>query len=533
MHATIPEQYILTTDLQIPILSYQIDFTVTYTLWGELIAATSLLDTLPINARKMMFGADFSNVRRRMAQLPQLLRYQLPLAMLGYVNSPHLQPAIQAVQIMKKSSQIDVLQLLKTHGQDSWLLFLYNADQRLPEKKLAAIIPQLGILVQGHEKKLFKAVRALQANAPQLIFMPILHALVPFQKNELRRYLYKQIGDTRLLINRDFLLYQLGEETESYLRAKIIDGLSNYTNKTVYERLIKHYKETPWTRGKNRELTALAYKIKQYQNDATITIAKDFLQLHESILASIGREILLQRGYTEAAFVELLPDLFDESLLEVQVDILLDHYLALRDRRLIPPPSQLLQLITLYGQRYPSAGSPMTLFQKLAVLFQKGFQHAHYADIYELLSYNDDRLQRSGLHLLSQLVGNFPFHKDSEIGQKIIHQLFTLAESAWSETRMESLRVLQQLALPHATADWLPTLRALTQHRAPRVATAALTTFIAVLTAHPNLQKGQLHFLVEFLNSGQEDVQKLAVEGLKMYPRQRVEKVIGGLADKG
>lgn len=531
MSDTIPEQYIITSSLQIPLSNYQVDFTVQYTLWGELIAANSLTKALPVNARKMIYGADFKNVERRIDELPQLLRYQLPLALTNNVHLPYLQPAVAAAKSAQNIEGIDLKTVLKEYCQDPWLLFFYNVEKRLPEKKLATIIPQLAILVQGNEKKIFKAVRALQKTAPQLIFMPVLHSLVPFQRAELRRYLYNQIGETRLLINRDFLLKQLAEEAESYLCAKIINGLTNYSNKIVHERLIEHYQSTKWTRGKYRELRALATKLKNYQNDAIIPIAQELLLLHDSKISGMAREMLFQRGMTEAAFVEFLPDFFDDELLVIQVDILLNHYLALQNLSLLPTPDQLLQLIMLYGQRYPSAGSPMKLFQKLALLFQKNFSPAYYVNVYELLRYNEDSLQRSGLNLLSQLIHRFPLIDADEIGTKIIRQLFTLAHTAWAETRAASLVVLQQLASQHATPDWLKSLQELSKHSNHQVQTAALQALIAVLQAHKALRKDQLRFLVSFLDSKEENIQKLALEGLQLYPRQRVEKVIGGMAD--
>ncbi|MFK7934276.1 MAG: hypothetical protein AB8G22_12260 [Saprospiraceae bacterium] len=530
MPDTIPAEYLLTTNLQIPVGSHRLDFSIQYTLWGELIKAETLIHQLPLNAQKMMYGKDFPMIKSYLDQLPQLLHYQLPLALVQNARLTYLQAAVKQARQAQSTIDLPLRVVIKRYGQDTWIRFLYNVERNLTEKKLLTITNQLILLVQGVDKKIPTAVRQLRKLAPPLIFAPIIHALIPFQKAELRRYLYQQLGEIRLLQNRDFLLQQLTVESATHLRTKIINGLQNYSNKAVHEQLIQHYQAHEWGRDKYRELAALLAKIQHYANEVTVPIAKEQLLAPDLAISELARKILLKRGFTEAALVELLPDIFDENLLEIEVNTILEHYVTLRDRSLLPPPRQLLNLITLYGQRYPSAGAPMRVFNKLAILFQKGFQQANYVDILQLLRYNDDRLQRSGMHILKSLNNSIPLPTDQDdVGYKIIRQLFTLAQTAWTETRIEALQIIQKFTESFGTAEWLTPLRDLTQYSNPTVAHLAAQIMLALLEDNEDLRKGQLPFWVETINDSHDQVRQVARSVLQLYPREKVEKMIGGL----
>ncbi|MEL7021029.1 MAG: hypothetical protein AAGK47_05435, partial [Bacteroidota bacterium] len=471
--AHIPQEYQLRTRIQVPVLSHKLDFSIHYTIWGELLQADTLVSQLPLSAQKMMYGKDFAVVSSHIEQLPQLLRYQLPLALVQNARLPYLQPAVVSARQAQQAQATSLRQIMRQYCRDRWLLFLYNVERSSSERKLLDITNQLIILVQGNDKKIFRCVRQLQQLAPPLIYIPVLHSILPFQKAELRRYLYQQLGQIRLLQNRDFLLQQLPIESATHLRTKIINGLQHYPNKVVYQQFITHYYQTDWTRDKYKELAALLERLSYYAHDDIIPIAKAELLTPNSAISEWSRKILRKRGLTEAALAELLPDIFDEELLEVTVNTALEHYVTLRNKRLLPDPHRLLDLIVLYGQRYPSAGSPMRVFHKLAILFRKNFRPEHYRDILQLLRYHDDRLQRAGLHLLHSLEDGLPLPEDPryaqtrEVGESIIRQLLLLITTAWTETRIETLHLLQKQYTHWATSDWLPVLRALAVHSNP------------------------------------------------------------------
>ncbi len=435
----LPETYMLTDRVTITTHTEQYQYRVTYSIFGEILKIELPFLKLPTNAQQLTKGKDTEKYLSELELQKNLLRYKIPLAILGFWKTDEFKQI--SISIAKRELALgtalpdDFLPLIS----DPWLSDFYlKIKQDISEKGTGDYWRGLAGLMSNDPVRLEESFRYLRAYDWKLP-AEIIGDLWPIiSDRRVLRHFYEHAHLYPSEPTKIWLLKELPSEGSTFFRGLILRGLAEFEDPLVYKTLLNHY-EAQKEMGEG-EAEILISALGTYHTPEVHAIAWRALVGRNYFAAKAAHQALSLQGVEESLMAEKLKEVILNDKYSDRMNSLLTRFQSLTNKELLLSAEQFLARAA-YAVRTHKNIRPQT---NLASLLDRTWETTTLRMIIDFLYHPEPMVRRLGLDQISSLVVQFP-KRFSQFNPDTVKRIFQLtgdANEAVSVEAVETIRVL-------------------------------------------------------------------------------------------
>lgn len=448
----LPETYILTDRITIIAKNEQYQYLVTYSIFGEILQVELPFLKLPLNAQRLTKGKDTENYLLDLASQKKLLRYKLPLAILGFWKTDEFRKISTSINTREAAlgAQLpdDFLPLIK----DPWLQDFYlKIKKDISQKGTGDFWRGLAGLMSDDPMILEESFRFLRAYRWKLPAEIIGDIWPTISDRRVLRHFYEHAHLYPFAPTQDWLLKALPNEESTFFRGLILRGLAVYSDPLIYAALLNHY-ETQKEMGEG-ESELLITALSEYNTPEVHAIAWEALTGKNYFAAKSAHQTLIKQGVPETVVAEKLTESIRDNQYSDRVNSLLSRFQSLQDTELLLSAEQFLAR-SAYAVRMHKNIRPQT---NLATLLDRTWQPNTLSILIEFLYHPEPMVRRLGLDQISSLFVQFP-NRLMQFNPDTVKRIFQLTGDATEAVRIEAVETIRVLVPKLGEGFWITNL---------------------------------------------------------------------------
>ncbi len=448
----LPEVYILTDSVTIIADNDQYQYRITYSIFGEILKIELPFLKLPPNAQQLTKGKDTENYLLRLENYKNLLRFQIPLAILGFWKSDEFLSISDSIQKRESELGNELPDNFLPFITDSWLKEFYlKIKEDIAQKGTGDFWRGLADLMSHDAMALEKSFRYLRAYFWQLP-APIIGNLWPvLSSRPVLRHFYQHAHLYPLETTKIWLLKKLSSEESTFFRGLILRGLSVYQEDVVYQALINHYQNQVEMGEGESEILISA--LSAYDTPAVKSIAWSALVGKNYFAAKAAHEVLNKQGVEEEKIAEKLTQAMLNDQYSNRVNSLLSRFQHLENTDLLLTSEQFLARAVYAVKKDKN----VRLQTNLASLLDRTWQPPTLGIIIEFLYHPEPMVRRLGLDQMSSLFVQFP-QRLKHLNPDTLKRIFQLTGDATEGVRIEAIETIRVLVPRQGQSSWIISL---------------------------------------------------------------------------
>ena len=445
----LPETYILRDSVTIIANNDQYQYRVTYSIFGEILKIELPFLKLPANARQLIKGKDTENYLLGLENYKKLLRFQIPLAILGFWRTDEFLQISSSIKERESELGEGLPDNFLPFITDPWLKEFYlKIKEDIAQKGtgdfwrgLAGLMTHDPVVMEAS----FRYLRAYSWELPAAIIgnlWPLVNSRVVLRHFYEHAHLYPSQS------NRDWLLKSLPSEESTFFRGLMLKGLSVYQDESVYQALMRHY-ETQKEMGEG-EAEILLSALSTYNTPEVQLIAWSALVGKNYFAAKAAHDVLNKQGVDEKKIAEKLTLSILNDQYSDRVNSLLSRFQDLENKDLLLSSEQFLAR-SVYAVKKHKDIRPQT---NLANLLDRTWQPGTLSIIIEFLYHPEPMVRRLGLDQIGSLFVQFP-NRLNTLKPDTLRRIFQLTSDATEAVRIEALETIRVLVPRLGQPSWI------------------------------------------------------------------------------
>ncbi len=448
----LPENYILTDRVSITANAEKYQYRVTYSIFGEILKIELPFLKLPLNAQQLTKGKDTEKYLLALEYQKKLLRYKIPLAILGFWKTDEFDQI--NTSISKRESELgadlpdDFLPLIS----DPWLSDFYLKIKEDISKKgtgdfwrgLAGLMSNDPVILETS----FRFLRAYSWKLPAAIIGDLWPTI---KDRSVLRHFYQHAHLYPSEITQNCLLRELPKEGATFFRGLILKGLAVYQNATVYQTFLDHY-QTQQEMGEG-EAEILISALSKYDTPEVRAIAWKALIGRNYFAAKAAHEVLNKQGIAENIIVEKLTTAFFDDQYSNRINSLLSRFQYLQDTGLLLS-SKMFLTRSVYAVKHHKNIRPQT---NLSSLLDRTWEPNTFRMVIECLHHPEPLVRRLGLDQISGLFVQFP-KRIQHFNPDTLKRIFQLTGDTTEAVRVEAVETIRVLVPRLGQPSWMVNL---------------------------------------------------------------------------
>jgi len=382
---------------------HSFDFTVTCTIFGEVISTQNHFFELPEYAQKLVLGKPSESI---FAQV-KLLSFRIPLGYLAKICfEDHVDMDFSKLieKIFEKKKQLGLSKgdIIFKYIQENWCHELYQifiTKSNINDRKIKGIKALLKIFGKEENKKRegLEEVKRFKLKLSE----PILTTIIPTLEMQIEKVAaYKAFTNYISRANYDFLINQFEKENSKPVRSAIIEGIQNYKGPKNFNFILKQYKNN----AVDTQCVLKAFSLSK-KPEAEKILWKHFENFEEGENSRIARQSLLKIGISEKRIAQKLTPAFYKAERILPIQNIISHFATLQNYYLYPPPEDILKKIKEYIEKTVNSDIDYTVAEVTAPRHNKKIPK-----IIDSFIYNSNiNLQILGIQLISRYLTDHNF----------------------------------------------------------------------------------------------------------------------------
>jgi len=343
MNHPLPKDKITDLTYTRTIADFKVDYVITTTLFGEVLAVKSTFLDLPPTAQRLMAGGKYAQISSEAKGFATIFSYAIPLVALGYLQTEEWTQIQEQLLAFRKKVQGP--KPYAKYLQQAWVAEAY---QKHREGDL--ILQQVANLLTTEDQSRYDALIFYNKSPYRSkeicdFFGPVVLQLLPISSEErTKKAIYQALATYPN--DRVYLLLssRLNDPEYKYAQAAILKGLKPYRKAIHQETLKIFYTNNPLLGGEKLSLfmeSALALPTKEKEQ-----------LLYDTVLTSNNRQAAGQaydhlkiNGMTDQILAKRLYPVFKEQRSLENMRAILKLYSQIEDATLLPTGQDLLSML--------------------------------------------------------------------------------------------------------------------------------------------------------------------------------------------
>lgn len=293
-YQALPEKYIATATYQEEFGEVVVDFQVTFTAFGEVLAVDCPLLSLPQPAQQMMLGPDHAAQLEKLRGSVERFRFVLPLAAFGIIGQKAWNPINTQMEVLQSQKGFK-RRAFKKCIEDEWVLTCWQLHRR--RKAALQMIRTLYFGDTVLKKKALASIHPRFAGCT----MEMLFNLLQLEDDPVFiREIYLFLGKLNEPAVTERLLEDLADDQLLDRHKGIITSLRQRKNERVRNALVNYYYKYP--RHNLEILETLLDTLKFYRRD---DIRKVFLREATGVNHTLSKKIFIGLSYQKISEKEI------------------------------------------------------------------------------------------------------------------------------------------------------------------------------------------------------------------------------------
>ncbi len=448
----LPENFILTDRITIVANSENYQYRVTYSIFGEVLKIELPFLKLPVNAQRLTKGKDTEKYLLELESQKKLLRYKIPLAILGFWKTDEFLQISNS--IAERASELgtespdDFLSLIS----DPWLREFYlKIKEDISQKGSGDYWRGLAGLMSNDPVKLEESFRYVRSYPWQLPAEIIGDLWPTINDRSVLRHFYQHAHLYPTASTQNWLLKELPIEKATFFRGLMLRGLARFQNSRVYDFLLNHY-QTQREMGEG-EAEILITALSEYDTEEVRTIAWKALIGKNYFAAKAAHAVLNKQGINEKVIANKLTIAFLDDQYSDRVNSLLTRFQSLEDSSLLLSSQQFL-IRSINAVKHHKNVRPQT---NLSSLLDRTWEPNTLGMIIECLYHPEPFVRRLGLDQISGLSVQFP-KRFTQFNPDTLKRIFKLTGDTTEAVRIEAVETIRVLVPRLGQQSWMANL---------------------------------------------------------------------------
>lgn len=441
--------YLFNTRITISANHGKYQYRLTCSVLGEVIAVKAPFLQLPVKAQQLTAGKELEQYTAELLACQQLLRYQIPLAVLGFWPDDQFDKVLSDLEKHEESMTVELPENVMTLITDPWLKEVYKALKTyIANRESGKYWEQLTSLLYLSDKSTDKDLQQLK-NYPWQLPAPIIADLweVVTDRTRLRQLLSHALRFPSEK-TKSHLMNWLPKEHSTFFRAMILEALSPYQDEKIYQLLISHYHGA----GEMGQFESehLIKNLAAYPTEEVRGIAWKALTGKNFFAAKAAHLVLSEQNVEERMIaLKLREAMFDKAFSD-RLSSLFSRYQALvNDDCLLPATDYLKRAVQAVKVNRAAR------FQiSLGALLNRKWTVEIPRLLAELLHHPEPMVRRMALDQISVMVLQFPRRK-FPLQLDTIRRIFQLTGDATMAVQIEAIQTLRLLVPRFGQVEWI------------------------------------------------------------------------------
>ncbi len=448
----LPETHILTDRITINSNAEQYQYRVTYSIFGEILKIELPFLKLPTNAQQLTKGKDTEKYLSELEFQKKLLRYKIPLAILGFWKTDEFNQINSSIANREAALGKELPDNFLPLISDLWLREFYlKIKEDIAAKGTGDFWRGMAGLMSNDSVILEESFRYLRAYNWKLPAEIIGDLWPTISDRRVLRHFYDHAHLYPSEPTKLWLLKELLSEGSTFFRGLILKGLAEFEDPLVYKALLNHY-ETPKEMGEG-EAEILISALSIYNTPEVHAIAWRALIGKNYFAAKAAHQALSLQGVTESMIAEKLKVVILDNKYSDRMNSLLSRFQNITDTELLLTAKQFLTRCA-YAVRIHKNIRPQT---NLACLLDRTWTHNTLSTIIDFLYHPEPMVRRLGLDQISSLVVQFP-NRLVDFNPDTVKRIFQLTGDAKEAVRVEAVETIRVLVPRLGQQSWISNL---------------------------------------------------------------------------
>jgi len=495
-------------------------YRVTCSVLGELISVKVPFLQLPKNAQQLTVGSRLGEYISKLQAHQKLLRYQIPLAVLGFWPDNQFDELLADLQThennLTEELPIDFLKIIK----DPWVKEVYekvkaSIDNRISGQYWKNLV---GLLSVNETMGAFDLKKLRKKS--WLLPVPIIADLWPIIIDRARlRSLLNQAKFYPSEPTKNWLMNWLPKEHSTFFRAMILEALIPYQDDQLYQLLINHYHE-PKEMGQF-ESESLIQNLSAYPTDEVRDIAWKALTGKNFFAAKAAFGVLKNQNVSEQIIALKLREAMYDKKFSDRLGSIYSRYQALDgDKFLLTAEDYLRRAVQAV-----KVNRSVRFQVNLGALLNRKWTTKVPRLLVELLHHPEPMVRRLALDQISVIILQFP-RREFPLRLDTLQRIFQLTTDATMAVQIEAIQTIRLLVPQYGQINWINLLLDIPNRK-------LLLPYIlsTLFTLHKKgfKQAAVVHFCLPLLKDSDWTIRKEAVLLLQYYYSPVVEKLLNDM----
>ena len=433
----IPSNYITQFHHAISLEDQEFDYTMTVSVFGEVLAVDFLIFDLPKEAQRLMIGKNVDLILEKLKSEARLLKYKIPFLVSNHFIDSTFDQLIDDLRELKFSLGMYEYQVDLNLVNDFWIRDFYlllSDEKRMGLSKTAKGLNAIADLLSEDPEVFSKSCTQLRISNIGLC-SPIVLLLFPRLKKK-RNILaaFGLLGAIRNEGSKEFLLKELEKRNRAFT-SKIINSLSFYEEKAVHKKMLEYYiKHRGHT---DKERISLMKCLKQLDFKLTENILWDLLLGANLEVSVFAFDILKEYDVSNILIKEKLEPLFYNFTKAEELEVVLTLYKKMNDDTIMPKGEDFLDALvkSLLMEEH------LKITDLVAWFLTKEHDELVNEKLFGLLDSTEKAVRRSALILIRILFFEYRGNVIHPLPDKVVAKLKKLLNDLSTGVQTEAVKI--------------------------------------------------------------------------------------------
>ena len=397
MNHPLPKEKITELNYTRTIEGFKVDYVITATLFGEVLAVKSTFLDLPPTAQRLMAGGKYEQISSAAKAFAAIFPYALPLVALDYLDTEEWAQIQEQLSAFKKKVQGP--KPYPKYLQQAWVAEAYQKD-----RDGDLILQHIANLLTEEDQERYNALQFYNKTPYRSkeicdFFGPVILQLLPISsKEQSKKAIYQALATYPTDAVYLLLSSRLNDPDYKHAHVAILKGLKPFQKASHKEVLTKFYKDNPLLGGEKLRLfmeSALALPTKE----------KEVL-LYDTILTSNNRQAAGQaydhlkvNGMTDTILAKRLYPVFKEQRSLENMRAILKLYSQIKDPNFLPSGQDLLTMLEWAN----TSKIAIAINLSITPLLEKRLDKKDFIDLTNLLKKDSSTIREGAIRQVTAL----------------------------------------------------------------------------------------------------------------------------------
>lgn len=514
MFHSLPSHLITQTTFSKEVEGVEYDYTITHTVFGEVLHVENHFLQLPLTAKQLLVGSKHEAIAIYLENYKKLFRFLVPLAIMRYLKEQEWELFYEKTDSeINFQTSFDIATLDKLIS-DKWLLRAWKLKIRDENNDLKHFIEYV-YFPNKRNDDFYSKFKKLDS---ELVGISLIHYL-PFVENKDHKIqIYKTLYELPSQEVSTILLNNLKEERLREFHSYILQALIPYKSEQIKKTAIDYYKNNIQSLN-SRELAAIPSLLKYYLEDNNVQAVLFEILKSEFHAAVLSAKVL---KYNLPASQKMIAQTARQSLdNKTSVGVVktaLAIFELLDDVNYLPSPNEILDILIWALEHNPKS----LIYGVCSDLIYKWLYVKHHVFHEEYNKRIQQFLTSSSVSLHEGLLSFLRFCGTPEHLNMVLNYWNNKNNS--QENRISALRTIERILFRAPSSKWLPQLLKMNEYGTTPEKIEVLEAIKNIVESYPD--NVVIPCALKELKHPEGRVRENAVLILKYFPQPNIIEAI-------